>query len=253
MLASIQAIEAQTLPLIAEVSALREAGDAAGAQQVLMNDAAPAFVTWLARINDFIDLQESKNQHEAVAAEATADGFAAWMLSLTALALVGGVLIAVVLTRSITRPLGAALDAAEHVSRGELDRPLDTSGRDETARVLQAMQRMQTQLRAVIDAQRDMAREHEAGRISYRMDAAALPGDYGVMVAGTNDLVAAHIAVKMRLVEVVQRYAVGDLAQDMDRLPGEKAVITDDHGYRQGQSGRDQRRDPPPGRRGGTW
>jgi methyl-accepting chemotaxis protein len=29
------------------------------------------------------------------------------------------------------------------------------------------------------------------------------------------------------LVEVMQRYAVGDLSQDMDRLPGEQAVFTD--------------------------
>ncbi|WP_393999891.1 methyl-accepting chemotaxis protein [Luteimonas sp. WGS1318] len=226
MLESIQAIEAQTLPLIAQVRALRDAGDAAGAQQLLMTEAAPAFVSWLARINDFIDLQESKNQQEAAAAMDTADGFAAWMLSLAALALIAGVVIAVLLTRSITRPLAQALDAAERVSRGELDRAIESGGRDETGQVLQAMQRMQTQLRAVIAAQRDMAREHEAGTISYRMDAAALPGDYGVMVAGTNDLVAAHIEVKMRLVDVIQRYAVGDLSPDMDRLPGEKAVIT---------------------------
>ncbi|PBS11887.1 methyl-accepting chemotaxis protein [Lysobacteraceae bacterium NML93-0792] len=227
MLESIQAVEARTLPLIEQVGALRDAGDRDGAQQLLMAEAAPAFVEWLARINAFIDLQESKNQHEAVAAKDTADGFAAWMLSLTALAVLAGVVIAVLLTRSITRPLRKALDAAERVSRGELDRPVETAGRDETAHVLKAMQRMQTQLRTVIDAQREMAREHEAGRISYRMDADALPGDYGVMVAGTNDLVAAHIAVKMRLVEVIKRYAVGDLAQDMERLPGEKAVITE--------------------------
>ena len=227
MLASIQAIEARTLPLIAEIRALREVGDDAAARQLLMAEAAPAFVTWLARINDFIDLQEGKNQQEAAAAEATANGFAAWMLALTALALLAGVVIAWGLTRSITRPLRSALDAAERVSRGELDRPIDTTGRDEPAQVLQAMQRMQGQLRAVIEAQRDMAREHEAGRISYRMDAAALPGDYGVMVAGTNDLVAAHIAVKMRLLDVVKRYAIGDLAHDMDRLPGEKAVLTE--------------------------
>ncbi len=227
MLEAIQAIEAQTLPLIEQVRALREAGDPAAAQQVLMDDAAPAFVTWLARINAFIDLQETKNQQAAATAMATANGFAAWMLSLAALALVAGAVIAVLLTRSITRPLGQALDAAERVSRGELDRPIATGGRDETGQVLQAMQRMQTQLRAVIAAQHEMAREHEAGTISYRMDAAALPGDYGVMVAGTNDLVAAHIAVKMRLLDVVKRYAIGDLAHDMDRLPGEKAVLTE--------------------------
>ena len=37
---------------------------------------------------------------------------------------------------------------------------------------------------------------------------------------------AQHIGVKMRVVEVMRCYANGDLSVDMDRLPGEKAVIT---------------------------
>ncbi|NYZ61707.1 methyl-accepting chemotaxis protein [Luteimonas deserti] len=227
ILAEIQAIEATTLPLAAQVRALRASGDIAGAQQVLMSEAAPAFVTWLARINAFIDLQEGKNQQEAVAAVDATDGFATFMLVLTGLALVAGVIIALALTRSITRPLHATLEAAERVSRGDLAGTIATGRRDEVGRVLQAMARMQDQLRAVIAAQRAMAEAHAAGAISYRMDAAALPGDYGVMVAGTNELVAAQLAVKMQVIDLARRYAVGDLSQDMERLPGEKAVITE--------------------------
>jgi methyl-accepting chemotaxis protein len=59
------------------------------------------------------------------------------------------------------------------------------------------------------------------------MDAQAFPGEYGRMVEDTNQLVGANIAVTRRLVEVMQRYAVGDLSQDMDRLPGDQAVFTD--------------------------
>ncbi|MDR6990826.1 methyl-accepting chemotaxis protein/methyl-accepting chemotaxis protein-1 (serine sensor receptor) [Luteimonas sp. 3794] len=227
MLASIQAIEAEALPLTAQVRALRDAGDAAGAQQLLMTQAAPAFVTWLARINAFIDLQEGKNQQEAATAMDATDGFAMFMLILTLLAVIAAGVIAFVLTRSITGPLRLMLDAAQRVSRGELDDAIAPGKRDEVGQVLTAMGQMQAQLRAVIAAQRDMAREHDAGAISYRMDAAALPGDYGAMVAGTNALVAAHIAVKMRVIDLAGRYAVGDLSQDMDRLPGEKAAITE--------------------------
>ncbi len=227
LLDDIDAIEAEALPLIARVRALHDAGDADAARAVLMVEAAPAFVSWLARVNAFIDLQERKNQDAAAAAMATADGFAALMLLLAGGALLAGGVSAWLLTRGITRPLRRARDAAERVSRGDLQACVDVGRRDEVGDVLVAMQRMQDQLRAVIDAQRRMAETHEAGTISYRMDASAFPGDYGVMVAGTNDLVAAHIAVKMRLLQVIQRYSVGDLAEDMDRLPGEKAVLTE--------------------------
>jgi methyl-accepting chemotaxis protein-1 (serine sensor receptor) len=47
------------------------------------------------------------------------------------------------------------------------------------------------------------------------------------MVADCNTLVDAHIQVKMRAISIMGRYAVGDLSQDMERLPGEKAVITE--------------------------
>ncbi|KAF1719455.1 methyl-accepting chemotaxis protein, partial [Pseudoxanthomonas japonensis] len=74
--------------------------------------------------------------------------------------------------------------------------------------------------------QREMAAKHEEGTISFRCDDSAFPGGFGEMVRGTNELVASHIHVKMRLVEVIQRYAIGDLSVDMDVLPGEKAVLT---------------------------
>ena len=73
----------------------------------------------------------------------------------------------------------------------------------------------------------EMSRQHEAGMIDHILPAAALSGPYSRMAQGVNDLVASHIAVKMKIVEVVTKYAEGDLAQAMDRLPGKKAQITD--------------------------
>jgi methyl-accepting chemotaxis protein len=144
-----------------------------------------------------------------------------------ALALALAALLGWAIIRSITLPLGEAVRVADDVSAGKLDRRIDTSRRDEVGQLLSAMQRMQSQLRAVIAAQQEMERQHETGIISYRMDQAAFPGDYGVMVAGTNELVAGHINVKMQVIELAQRYAVGDLARDMPQLPGEKAEITE--------------------------
>jgi methyl-accepting chemotaxis protein len=46
------------------------------------------------------------------------------------------------------------------------------------------------------------------------------------MVHEANAVVAQHIGVKMRVVEVMRSYASGDLSVDMERLPGEKAAIT---------------------------
>src|SRR5690606_15614704 len=107
-----------------------------------------------------------------------------------------------------------------HVHMGE-------HGKDELGQMLDAIEQMQQRLRGVIEGQREMARRHEAGETSYRIDDSNFPGEYGLMVRDANALVEQHVAVTMRAVEVMRRYAVGDLSQDMERLPGERAAITE--------------------------
>jgi methyl-accepting chemotaxis protein len=56
-------------------------------------------------------------------------------------------LFAWLLTRSITQPIAAALDAAETIAEGNLTRPIKVDGTDEAGRLLLAMQKMQEKLR----------------------------------------------------------------------------------------------------------
>ncbi|WP_342315839.1 Cache 3/Cache 2 fusion domain-containing protein [Lysobacter sp. FW306-1B-D06B] len=128
--------------------------------------------------------------------------------------------------RTVTQPLAEVARLADDVAQGRLDSAMPRARHDELGRLQQSMARMRERVQSVIAAQREMARRHEAGEISHRMDADTFPGQYGEMVRDTNALVAAHIEVKMQLADVMRRYAVGDLSIDMERLPGEKAVLT---------------------------
>jgi methyl-accepting chemotaxis protein len=56
-------------------------------------------------------------------------------------------LFAWLLTNSITRPIAAALNAAEGIAEGNLTRPIKVDGTDEAGRLLLAMQKMQEKLR----------------------------------------------------------------------------------------------------------
>ncbi|MDX7953448.1 MCP four helix bundle domain-containing protein, partial [Lichenihabitans sp. Uapishka_5] len=74
ILTAIKAIEARTLPVIGQVVELQTKGDATQAKALLLQQARPDFVEWLASINRFIDLEEAKNrtlgdQTRAAAAE----------------------------------------------------------------------------------------------------------------------------------------------------------------------------------------
>ncbi|XUP35843.1 methyl-accepting chemotaxis protein (plasmid) [Xanthomonas axonopodis pv. vasculorum] len=226
ILQQIKAIEQRTLPLIAQVRALRDAADKAQAEQHLLQQARPAFIAWLASINTFIDLQEAKNRQAARQAVATARGFAMLMVISTVVALLLGAAIAFLLTRSVVLPLRQSLRLAQRINDGDLRSQDAATGNDESGQLLRAMQQMQRRLQEVIFAQRSMAARHDAGEISYRTDALRFPGEYGDMVQDTNALVHAHVQTQLRMTEVMGRYAVGDLTQDIEQYPGEKSAIT---------------------------
>ncbi|MEL6096429.1 methyl-accepting chemotaxis protein [Stenotrophomonas maltophilia] len=148
------------------------------------------------------------------------------------MAISGGVLVLIVLALSwvignrIARPLKQATAVAEGIANGKLDSHIGPQPHDEPGRLLEAMSGMQQQLHAVIGGQREMARRHDAGELSYRIDASAFPGEYGLMVQETNTLVGSHVQTLHDVLDVVQQYAVGDLSRDIARYPGEKAAMT---------------------------
>ncbi|TWR23778.1 HAMP domain-containing protein, partial [Xanthomonas vasicola] len=202
-------------------------GHSDDALSVLLTKAAPAMQQWQDKIAENIVLQNR------LAAEASAEALQS--MDDSRKLLIGGSLLVVLLsgtlgvliTRSLTQPLSRATRAAESIAGGKLDNDVDTQFNDETGRLLKAMKKMQLQLRNLLAAQTDMARRHDEGQISFRIDAEAFPGEYGRMAKDTNNLVGSHIAVKMKLAQIMGRYAIGDLSEDMDNLPGEKAVLTD--------------------------
>ena len=95
------------------------------------------------------------------------------------MALSGNLLVLIVLALSwvignrIARPLKQATAVAEGIASGRLDSHIGPQPHDEPGRLLEAMSGMQQQLHAVISGQREMARRHDAGELSYRIDASA--------------------------------------------------------------------------------
>ena len=68
------------------------------------------------------------------------------------LAALATVALAMLLTRSIVKPLGEALSAAESVADGDLTRPIETHGNDEVSRLLKALATMQKNLRDTLQS-----------------------------------------------------------------------------------------------------
>ena len=145
-------------------------------------------------------------------------------------AIIGGLLFATLfgwsLVRGITQPLARAVEVADDVAAGKLDGRIEVTSTDETGQLLASLSKMQTVLVQFQSAQAELAQQHDAGMLDFKMSSQGLPGAYGVMAESTNSLVQSHIAVTMKVVDAVQAYTEGRLDAAMDRLPGQKARVT---------------------------
>ncbi|PPV10500.1 methyl-accepting chemotaxis protein [Xanthomonas axonopodis pv. vasculorum] len=210
----------------AALGAAVRAGDLVTANRVSDEQSRPARRDLFAKLVELTRFNVAHMDSEIAQAKATYQRSVQVML----VAMVLFVLLAAVagwfIARRIAGPLARATRVASAIAQGKLDNAIHADSRDEAGQLLHSMEGMQRQLQAVLAAQSEMARRHDAGQIGYRMEHDAFPGDYGTMVRDTNRLVGSHIAVKMKLAQIMSRYAIGDLSQDMDRLPGEKAVLS---------------------------
>ncbi|GLR26486.1 methyl-accepting chemotaxis protein [Limnobacter litoralis] len=85
-----------------------------------------------------------------------------------------------------------------------------------------------TELAKFIAEQSEMAHQHnDLGIISHKIDESKFSGHFREMAKGVNDMVQAHISVKMRMVELITEYANSEFRQDMETLKGEKLVVSD--------------------------
>ncbi|TRX73395.1 methyl-accepting chemotaxis protein [Pseudomonas mangiferae] len=87
------------------------------------------------------------------AGTAAGDTYAASRLSIIVTLVVAvslTALLALLLTRSIVRPVGEALESAESIAKGDLTRAVSVSGNDELSRLLAAQSSMQRSLNAAI-------------------------------------------------------------------------------------------------------
>ena len=148
-LAKVKEIEAKTLPLTEKVIELRLADKGEEAIQLLLTEARPAYVQWLASINRLIDLEEAKNKMESANARSVAENFQLLMLATCLVATALGALIAWLITRGLVGQLGGepstAAELARSVAQGDLSVYIDVKPGDRTSLMVQ-LQSMQTSL-----------------------------------------------------------------------------------------------------------
>jgi len=150
LLEGIQRQGALALPLIEKVQALGLDNNNAEATKILMGELRAVQKEWQAGLVALIASEKKQNEEATAAADLTYLFARNLMLGLSAAAVLFGVTLAVVITRSITRPINRAVVIAQTVAAGDLTSRIDVHGKDETSMLLAALKTMNDSLAQIV-------------------------------------------------------------------------------------------------------
>ena len=120
------------------------------ATKLLLKEAAPDRAKWLDVLNELTDFEVALNDEAAVSSEKEYQAAQNLMLSVSAIAILMGLFAAFLITRSVTRPLGNAMEVANRLAEGDLTQVLEVKSKDETGQLLQSMKNMIGKLSQVV-------------------------------------------------------------------------------------------------------
>ncbi|TFY94512.1 methyl-accepting chemotaxis protein [Pseudomonas nabeulensis] len=141
---------ASYLAIVGQMVALVDKDQQQDALDLLANRLAPQGVILTQSLENLIVFNQNGAQAAADDAAQTYSS-AQWVVALIIItALIATLLLAWLLTRSITAPLGQALSVARTIANGDLSQSIAVSGTDEPAQLLTALATMQTQLQSTL-------------------------------------------------------------------------------------------------------
>jgi methyl-accepting chemotaxis protein len=128
-----------------------------------------------------------------------------------------GIFLGYVISRSVTVPLNQAKDVANRLAEGDLTARIESTSKDETGQMLQAMSNMVSKLSQVIDGQNKLVEAANRGNFESRIDLNGLQGFQKKMGEDLNKLVTVTGQSIDDVVRVMGALSEGDLTQKIDK------------------------------------
>jgi methyl-accepting chemotaxis protein len=178
---------------------------------MVFEDLKDAQLTHINDINNIITYQEELQTAAANDAQVEYSSSKNIMYILGAVALILGVLIAIWIINSITKPIRKAVEAADSLAAGKFNVDLDTNKKDETAMLLNAMKTMKNNITNAIAEINTLSEAAVNGHLDKRGDISLYKGEYMNLVSGVNGLLDAVISPLNVTAEYVDRISKGDI------------------------------------------
>ncbi len=149
-LANVQAARADFVKTLDEFLARASSGNRAQAQELVMGEMDERQLAYLRALSVLTHSLEKGMEESGTEVMASADWLMLALWIAAAVAALGGVAIAVAATRSVTRPLGQAVDALREVEAGNLAVEIRNDRGDELGQMLGALANTVASLRGVV-------------------------------------------------------------------------------------------------------
>ena len=157
MLQSWKDADATYMSLSDQFVKLVSANKMADAKVLLVKELAPAYEVYINAVNDLISFQSDQVNEAGNAATKLFKNTRLLILGLAVTSILLAIVIAAWVTRSVTRPIAQAVDAAHRLARGDLTITVASNSKDETGRLLSAMGEMVATLSKIIGDVRSSA------------------------------------------------------------------------------------------------
>ena len=116
------------------------------AREITEKEVFPTANVFLDSVRKFAKFQDALASRAKEAADGMTASAVETMITISAIAVILGVVFSWVITRSIIRPIGRAVRIAETVANGDLTQRIAVESKDETGQLLQALRTMNTNL-----------------------------------------------------------------------------------------------------------
>ncbi len=191
---------------------LLKSGKRDDAANYLLTDIRRLQSTYLDSANELISFQTDLMTQTGKETEEIVESTRNLLIALAAVATALAVLLGFLITRSITRPLGEVLQAANQMAKGNFGFDLkNAEAKDETGELSRAIQAMQKAIKSMIDDAAKLSKAAVDGRLATRADATQHQGDFRAIVEGVNETLDAVIGPLNVAANYVDRISKGDI------------------------------------------
>jgi methyl-accepting chemotaxis protein len=171
----------------------------------------PAFNVFVKDINVFVDFQTELADKVGADAEALATSTRTLILGLAGAGLLIVLILAFLITRSITGPTNKIVDGANKMADGDFNFKLDIDSKDEVGLLANAVRSMQSAVQAMMSDAAMLSKAAVEGKLSTRADAGKHKGDFRKIVVGVNETLDAVIGPLNVAADYVEKISAGTI------------------------------------------